>query len=83
MECSICQENLTNNIVFTNCRCNHSYHEKCINKWLKVSRTCPTCRKHFLQNPFEIDKKQLNFIKKALFYESIGRYQEFRMNNLR
>ena len=82
MECSICQENIENYLVFTSCNCSHCYHEKCINKWLKISRTCPTCRKFFTPNPFELKNSQLDLINKALFYDSIGRYQQFRMNNL-
>jgi hypothetical protein len=24
--------------------CNHSYHEDCVRKWLRLQHTCPTCR---------------------------------------
>jgi len=24
--------------------CNHIYHARCIDKWLKTNRTCPVCR---------------------------------------
>jgi hypothetical protein len=81
MECSICQEKLTNYLVQTNCECNYSYHQHCLSKWLKISRSCPTCRKVFNVNPFEIDTKQLDLIKNAMFYDSIGRYHQFHMNN--
>lgn len=25
-------------------KCTHSYHYKCINKWLNIKQTCPNCR---------------------------------------
>ena len=82
MECSICHQNLTNYIVHTNCQCNHSYHKKCIEKWLNISRSCPTCRKTFIPNPFKKDTKQIELIKQAMYYDSIGRYNQFTYNNL-
>uniref|UniRef100_A0A674J080 RING-type domain-containing protein n=1 Tax=Terrapene triunguis TaxID=2587831 RepID=A0A674J080_9SAUR len=24
--------------------CNHEFHAKCVDKWLKANRTCPICR---------------------------------------
>ena len=81
MECSICHEELNKCIIFTTCQCCHGYHKKCIEKWLKISRSCPTCRKTFIANPFEIDKTYLDKLNNALFYDSIGRYSQFRFNN--
>ena len=40
--CSICTENINNNIKTLNCK--HSYHLECINKWLIIINTCPLCR---------------------------------------
>ena len=28
--------------------CNHYFHKKCIDKWLKTNSSCPICRKNFL-----------------------------------
>ena len=33
--------------------CNHTYHKKCIDKWLKKNSTCPYCRHDFLENKSE------------------------------
>lgn len=39
--CSICYEELEDSYKTT---CNHIFHEKCINTWLKSNSTCPLCR---------------------------------------
>jgi len=42
--CSIC---FNENKKYRNltCSCGHTFHKKCINKWLKAENTCPLCRK--------------------------------------
>ena len=73
MNCLICMENLTNEIIYLNCTCNYSYHTKCINKWLNISFKCPICKKKFSQ------KKSVNIeLKRALFFDSINKYNTFR-----
>lgn len=42
--CSICLENLTENIIIE-FDCNHPFHPKCIFEWVIVNDTCPMCRK--------------------------------------
>lgn len=42
IECSICYENLIDNVIKTNC--NHLYHKYCIETWTKQNDTCPLCR---------------------------------------
>ncbi|KAK9164120.1 hypothetical protein Syun_005022 [Stephania yunnanensis] len=43
--CVIC---LNEFVLGQSCRvlqpCNHIFHERCVNKWLKKKRTCPLCR---------------------------------------
>ena len=47
MECSICLEPIFfNGITLVNCK--HSFHKKCINKWLSLKDSCPLCRKQVL-----------------------------------
>lgn len=41
--CSICFESMKEKIVSITL-CNHIYHEKCLNDWLNVNKTCPLCR---------------------------------------
>jgi hypothetical protein len=47
-ECSIClrdEENiLCGGIQFKKITCGHYFHTKCINLWVKRSKTCPLCR---------------------------------------
>ena len=40
--CIICIDDNINDLVKT--ECNHIYHKKCINKWIKENNTCPICR---------------------------------------
>ena len=42
--CSIC---LNENKKYRNltCSCGHTFHKKCINRWLKNNNTCPLCKR--------------------------------------
>ena len=42
-ECSICFENLIEDIQKTSC--GHFFHKRCLNDWFKMNRVCPMCRK--------------------------------------
>lgn len=44
MTCSICLEDLNENIMALD-ECGHSYHTQCIENWLQYNVTCPMCRK--------------------------------------
>lgn len=42
--CSICQEQLTPHSIIRKIeRCNHIFHQECIEKWLSEHATCPLC----------------------------------------
>jgi hypothetical protein len=41
-ECSICLENLNDNITITTC--NHTFHIKCLYSWFYKNYDCPDCR---------------------------------------
>ena len=43
-QCSICMDDLSNGQDVQALRCTHSFHKRCIEPWLRTSRTCPTCR---------------------------------------
>ena len=50
--CSIC---LNENKKYRNltCSCGHTFHKKCINRWLKDNNTCPLCKRVIKE---EVDK---------------------------
>ena len=42
-ECNVCYDVI--NGYGLSCRtCKHEYHNKCIDKWLRIKTTCPACR---------------------------------------
>lgn len=54
MECSICLDDINKkkNLLKT-LKCNHIFHKRCINKWMKTSIQCPLC-KYFIKKKFII-----------------------------
>ena len=44
IECSICLEIFRDGMNIAELRCNHKFHENCINKWFDVNFTCPLCK---------------------------------------
>lgn len=42
--CSICQEEYKPKEYKRDLNCDHSFHKKCIDKWLKNNLSCPFCR---------------------------------------
>lgn len=43
-ECPICQEALAAEEVVTRMPCKHLFHTACVQHWLSLHNTCPTCR---------------------------------------
>ena len=50
--CSVCLSSLINDI--SKLSCNHSFHEKCINEWLKEKNTCPLCRSSIIRPNLDV-----------------------------
>jgi hypothetical protein len=52
-ECPICQEDITDGNVPVITKCNHVFHEVCLEEYVsgKGNRTCPIC-----PMPFDIDQ---------------------------
>ena len=44
--CIICLDEYKEDDTIKLLRCNHHFHSKCINDWLKISCTCPFCRRN-------------------------------------
>lgn len=72
MECAICRNEIEKEFVILNCSCHNSYHGKCIEKWIKKDRSCPTCRKRWKNNEWMSNKERLKLIKIRLNNEFIG-----------
>uniref|UniRef100_A0A914QX09 RING-type domain-containing protein n=1 Tax=Panagrolaimus davidi TaxID=227884 RepID=A0A914QX09_9BILA len=43
-QCIICYSPLTQSNTYAITKCGHTFHKRCIMRWLKVSENCPTCR---------------------------------------
>ena len=41
--CPICLQEIKIKEIDTNCQ--HNYHQKCLDKWLRKSKECPICRR--------------------------------------
>lgn len=45
LECSVCTENINNDMLHRELPCNHVFHPECIDQWLlKCNAICPNCR---------------------------------------
>lgn len=44
IQCVICTELMTEQCVVLFLECGHVYHQTCLNRWMRTSRTCPDCR---------------------------------------
>ncbi|VAH92753.1 unnamed protein product [Triticum turgidum subsp. durum] len=43
-ECAVCKESFEVGDKIRKMPCSRGYHESCIFRWLRISRTCPLCR---------------------------------------
>jgi Ring finger domain len=48
--CCICMEEMTSSqpVDVGETECGHTFHVKCLTKWLQVMTTCPKCRMNFV-----------------------------------
>jgi len=89
MECSICLDTLNKKKYrLKSLYCNHTFHKRCINKWLKTSIQCPLC-KYFIKKTFRIyfRPKPMYMVgfHKIIFYDTfikIGRNVRIEYNNI-
>ena len=42
--CPICLDEFKESEYYRNLKCNHCFHKKCIDRWLKKENNCPMCR---------------------------------------
>lgn len=48
-DCPICFENIEHNNT-AQLKCNHTFHQNCINDWFSKNRNCPMCQREFEEN---------------------------------
>lgn len=48
--CCICQENIKIDRLIRTLRCNHCFHERCMDLHRKTSTRCPICREDIISN---------------------------------
>ena len=46
--CLICLEDFKNREKIYSLKCNHIFHIRCLNKWIKRNHKCPICRTFFI-----------------------------------
>ena len=44
LDCIICTDSYIENELVCVLSCNHFFHEKCIEEWIKYKNECPICR---------------------------------------
>ncbi|KAL0480993.1 hypothetical protein AKO1_013646 [Acrasis kona] len=69
LECIICRETFLKPYTL---QCSHTFCKKCINTWMKVRKSCPTCRKLLTRQPvynMTLDKILRLVLKKMKFQE--------------
>jgi len=60
--CVICLESFTrsNKLMMMACHCVHSYHEKCLETWLRIKNACPLCRMEVIVNSEQEQSTKMN-----------------------
>ena len=48
LSCPICLENYSTKEFKRELKCGHTFHKKCIDKWIKKYNTCPICREKII-----------------------------------
>ena len=56
--CIICFDDYSNGEEIKLLPCGHFYHNKCINSWLKISQTCPLCRRNIITNNYSEEEEE-------------------------
>lgn len=51
--CPICLNEMVTGEEARLLRCKHMFHKQCVDDWLRVNASCPTCRKSILRDPRE------------------------------
>jgi len=75
LECSICTDIIYKNQSYAALSCGHTYHNICLNRWIKIKSCCPYCRS---DNVFFISKNITIKLKYFISYgEILSAFHEF------
>lgn len=69
--CSICLSEMIDDII--KIKCNHKFHDRCLDKWIENKNECPICRRH-IEIPF---CKKIN-----IFYKNCSCHGFIRNNEI-
>lgn len=58
-DCIVCQELFAVGATLVQLPCGHLYHEACLLKWLKLSNTCPYCRRELPTSNAQAERERL------------------------
>jgi len=59
MNCPICHDEINKKTGMTTLGCSHSYHLRCIVKWILTNDSCPCCRTELNENEKISDIQQV------------------------
>jgi len=79
-ECSICRETIEKKSLYEFYKCNHPYHNVCINGWLVKHDTCPMCRSIYQSKNKEIFEQKMSIMKKSKNKKSINKNRIMEQN---
>ena len=66
-DCSICLETQKEKEL-TILRCKHTFHQKCMRKWLENNRTCPMCRTYIPNEQENEENNTINYAERRKLY---------------
>lgn len=58
LNCPLCMEDCVLYETLIKMNCSHSYHEKCILEWLKITNTCPICRDELITDDPDYENRK-------------------------
>lgn len=56
--CPICLSEMAVGDAARALRCNHIFHKQCVDDWLRINASCPTCRKRIVDDPPSSDSNE-------------------------
>ena len=75
LDCPICLEQISNETL-VNTKCNHCFHQLCIDKWLSAKYNCPCCRSTIIEHD-EDDNDDYSDVPPLIdYYDVLHEYNE-------